>query len=112
MSGNHEGDLAGRGYVKVSDLKDGDVIIEKDFRKYIRYGFVLVNGKSGATYQIFRNMAHTKVWKGGKLIEEICVRIKDKVPPTDNVIAFKVMIESDELAFKKIANVYPMQKAA
>lgn len=48
-----------------------EMVTEKDFKKYLRYGFVLVPGKSGATYQIFRNSWHTKVWKGGKLIEEV-----------------------------------------
>ena len=80
----------------------------------MKYGFVLIEGKSGKTYQIFRNAYHTKVWKGGKLIEEVCVRIKSnlKVPPTDNVIAFRTMIRIDEEEFRKIGNVYKMIKAA
>lgn len=89
-------------------------ITEAEFRKYMKYGFVLVEGRSGKTYQIFRNAHHTKVWKGGKLVEEICVRIKNdlKVPPTDNVIAFRTMILCDENEFKKLGNVYNMTKAA
>lgn len=80
---------------------------ETEFRKYVKYGFVLVPGKSGKTYQVFRSQDHTKVWKGGKLLEEICVRIKDSAcPPTDNVIAFKTMIEADEEHFRKCGNVY------
>lgn len=87
-----------------------EMVTEKEFRKYLRYGFVLVPGKSGATYQIFRNNWHTKVWRGGKLIEEICVRIKNdqKCPPTDNVIAFMAAISADEDEFKKLGNVYKM----
>ena len=90
-----------------------EMISEAEFRKYLRYGFVLVKSRSGKTYQVFRNKWHTKVWKGGKLIEEICVRIKDKnIPPTDNVIAFKTLIEADEEDFKSLGNVYKMAKAA
>ncbi len=88
-----------------------EVVTETEFRRYLKYGFVLVRGKSGDTFQVFRNGAHTKVWRGGKLIEEICVRIGniEKCPPTDNVIAFKTMIESDENEFKKTGNLYNMQ---
>ena len=86
------------------------IVTETEFRKYLKYGFVLVKGASGATYQIFRNKSHTRVFVGGKLVEEICVRIKDAaVPPTDNVIAFLTMISAgDEEAFKKCGNVYRM----
>ena len=88
-------------------------ITESEFRKYIKYGFVLVNGQSGKTYQIFRNEPHTKVWKGGKIIEEICVRIRDRnIPPTDNIIAFKNIIQIDEKEFRKLGNVYKMNRAA
>jgi len=90
-----------------------EMITETEFRKYIKYGFLLVRGTSGNVYQVFRNQSHTKVWKNGKLIEEICVRIdNDEIPPTDNVIAFKVLIEVSEEEFKKRGNVYPMAKAA
>ena len=88
-------------------------ITETEFRKYIKYGFVLVEGQSGKTYQVFRNESHTKVWKGGKVIEEVCVRIRDyKIPPTDNVIAFLNMIQIDENEFRKMGNVYKIQRAA
>jgi hypothetical protein len=86
-----------------------ETITEAEFRKYLRYGFVLVKGQSGKTYQIFKNKSHCKVWLGGKLIEEVCVRIKDvQVPKTDNVIAFKTMIEASEENFKTLGNVYKM----
>ena len=90
-----------------------EMITEREFRKYLRYGFILVKSKSGKTFQVFRNRSHTKVWEGGKLVEEICVRIKDsKIPPTDNVIAFKVAIEADEDAFVSMGNRYNYRQAA
>jgi hypothetical protein len=87
-----------------------EVITEAEFRKYIKYGFIMVKGESGDDYQIFRNKSHTKVWRAGKVIEEVCVRIKheEEAPPTDNVIAFRTIIQSNELAFKKLGNVYKM----
>jgi hypothetical protein len=90
-----------------------EVISEAEFRKYLRYGFVLIKGKSGATYQIFRNRSHTKVWQNGELVEEICVRIPDaKIPPTDKIIAFRQIIQTSEDEFKKLGNVYKMRKVA
>jgi len=89
-----------------------EIITEKEFRNYLRYGFILVKGKSGKVYQIFRNKHHIKVWLNGKVIEEVCVRIKNgKIPPTDNVIAFKIMVEADEAYFHQIGNVYKMRQA-
>jgi hypothetical protein len=90
-----------------------EIISEEEFRKYLRYGFILVKGKSGATYQVFRNASHCKVWLNGQVIEEVCVQIKDKqVPKTDKLIAFKTIIETSEEQFKKLGNVYKMAKAA
>lgn len=86
-----------------------EMITEADFRKYMAHGFILVKGESGRVYQIFRSRAHTIVWEKGEIVEEVCVRIKDrKIPPTDNVIAFKILIETSENEFKKLGNVYNM----
>jgi len=90
-----------------------EMITEMEFRKYMVHGFILVQSQSGKTYQIFRNHEHTKVWYKGQLIEEICVRIADcKIPPTDNLVAFKTMIETDEEDFRKLGNIYSMKEVA
>jgi hypothetical protein len=89
-----------------------DMITEAEFRKYVKYGFISVHGKSGKVYQVFRNRWHTKVFFQGELVEEICVRLKGDVPPTDNVIAFKTMIEADEESFASLGNRYNMREAA
>ena len=90
-----------------------EMVSETDFRKYLKYGFVIVPAISGAQYQIFRNRSHVKVWKNGKCIEEICVNIANhSIPQTDKIIAFKTMIEADEQEFKTFGNVYKMARAA
>lgn len=100
-------DLPQNEQVAIETLREG--ITEAEFRKYMKCGFLLVPSKSGKIYQVFRNKSHTKVWKGGKLIEEICVRLKNvNVPPTDNVIAFRAMIQIDEEEFRKMGNLYKM----
>jgi hypothetical protein len=91
-----------------------EMISESDYRKYLKHGFVLVEGTSGDTYQIFRRSPHTKIWRDGILMEEVCVKLKDfDLPPTDNVIAFIAMVQTNEEEFKALGNRYKMyQKAA
>jgi hypothetical protein len=89
-----------------------EMISESDYRKYLRYGFILTTGRSGKIYQIFA-YGHTKVWEQGVLSDEICVMLKnDKIPHTDRVIALKTMIECSEEEFYRMGNVYKMRKAA
>lgn len=90
-----------------------EMVSEDNFRKYVKYGFINVRGRSGDVYQVFRDRWHTKVWRRGKLVSEVCVRLRSsKVPPTDNVIAFMSMICADEQAFLKAGNVYRMDGVA
>jgi len=89
-----------------------EMISETDYRRFLKYQFILVKGLSGDIYQIFRDQAHTKVWRNGKVKEEVCIRIKDfKVPLTDKLIAFKTIIETDENEFRKLGNVYKFAQA-
>lgn len=84
-----------------------EIITESEYRHYLKYGFILVKALSGRVYQVFRNRNHTRVYEKGQCVQEMCVRIKDaKIPPTDNVIAFKTIIETDEKQFAAISNVY------
>jgi len=84
-----------------------EMVTEKEYRNYIKRGFLVVRGSSGREYQLFRTKWHAKVRERGKIVAEICSRISDhKVPLTDSVIAFKIMIETDESEFEKAGNVY------
>lgn len=86
-----------------------EMISEEEFRKYLKRGFISVRGRSGKDYQIFRDRWHAKVRMRGRVVAEVCSRIKDDhVPMTDNVIAFKTMIEADEAEFERAGNVYRM----
>lgn len=89
-----------------------EMITEAEYRKYVKDGFITVRGQSGKVYQVFRNRSHTKVYYQGELVEEICVRLRGGTPPTDNVIAFKTMIEVDEESFAALGNRYNMRRAA
>lgn len=104
-------DMSGSEITAVETLRE--MISEQEYRKYIKYGFILATNDKGDVYQIFRNDPHTKVWRNGKIIKEVCVRIRDrKIPPTDNLIAFKTMIETDSNEFEKMGNVYKHETEA
>lgn len=86
-----------------------DMLSEPEFKKYLKYGFVSILASSGKVYQVFRNTHHIKVWHKGILEEELCVYIKNpKIPPTDKIIAFLIMIMSDEQDLRQISNRYKM----
>ncbi len=98
-------------WIAIETLRE--MITEQEYRRYIKYGFILVQGASGKIYQIFREDRHIKVWVKGEVVEELCVYIKDtKIPKTDKLIAFKTMIEVNEQEIRNYSNVYQMRKAA
>ncbi len=86
------------------------LVDSREWRRYLSYGFIMTQGPSMLRYQIVRKEHHVKVFSlFGKLLAEICVNLKSSfnTPPTDNVIAKKMMIEGDEHNFWKQSNVYP-----
>jgi len=83
-----------------------DTISEKQWKKYLKDGFVMIQGKSGRTYQVFQNQRHTKVFECGNLIKELCIHTDKKCPPTDHILNMKVLIEQDEQAIWDNSNVY------
>jgi len=104
------GHVHGNEAIAVECLRE--MLSEQEYRKYITHRFVLVKGQSGKTYQILRDECHVKVWNGGIIVEEVCIYIKDHgIPPTDKVVAFKTMIETDEGKFRSMGNVYKMTQA-
>jgi hypothetical protein len=77
------------------------------FKKYLKHGFVTVQGPSGLVYQIRRGHDHIKVWKQGQLVSELCVHLRDRtIPPTDEVVAKMVIVECDEIDIWRRANIY------
>lgn len=90
-----------------------EMISEEEFRRYLKYGFITVESFRGKVYQIFQNNNHVKVWDNGRLIEEVCIYLKNRrIPLTDKVIAFKAIIETDEDEFRSMGNIYNLRKKA
>jgi hypothetical protein len=78
------------------------------WKKYLKYGFVDVLGKSGLIYQIIRGQTHVRVFRQGEKIADLCVGLANRsaMPPTDEVITRMIIVECDEPDIWQRANVY------
>ena len=84
-----------------SDAKPNELValqllrsmVDRDvFKKYLKHGFITVDGPSGLTYQVQRKSHIVKVWKQGTLVSTLCIYVKDQhIPPTDDVVAKMLM---------------------
>ncbi len=83
---------------------------EEEWKRYLRYGFIIVRGESGLVYQIVRNQSHVRVYRGGKKVAELCIYVNGNVPPTDQVIGKKVMVECCEKEIWSRANIHGQSK--
>jgi len=81
------------------------MVDQESFKKYLKHGFVTVQGPSGLLYQIRRQQHQVIVWKNGKQIARLCVYLKDKVPPTDDVVAKILICRYDEIDIWRRANI-------
>jgi hypothetical protein len=83
-----------------------DMLTEKDWRRYLTNGFIMVRGASGYWYQIFHSYCERiRVYKDGKRVKDICIHTDRTCPPTDHVINMKILIEMDEAAMWANGNV-------
>lgn len=73
---------------------------------YLKYGFIEVKGTSHLTYVIHRKNQHVMVYRRkGEKAAEICIYFKN-IPPTDRVLALKIMIECDERDIWRKGNIH------
>lgn len=87
-----------------------DLISEADWRRYVTNGFIMVRGESGKWYQIFRGgEGNVRIYQGGKLFGSVCIHSLD-CPPTDHVIAMKMLVEFDEDAVISEGNFHSGQR--
>jgi len=84
-----------------------DMLTEKDWRRYVTNGFIMVEGKSGKWYQIFNKSAGycVGVFEKNQKIASLCIHTVKDCPPTDHVINMKVLVELDEEQIYKGSNV-------
>lgn len=79
-----------------------DMLSEADWRRYVTNGFVMVRGPSSRWYQIFRS-ERIRVYENNRHTGYLCIHSED-CPPSDHVIAMKILIEFDEDALWAGAN--------
>ena len=120
---NHHGMPARATKVNFNNSKENELValnllrqmvLPEVFKKYLKYGFVIVQGPSGLTYQVTRKSHIIGVWESGHKLATLCVYLKDhNIPPTDEVIAKMLICECDEQDIWKRANVFwqAIQKA-
>lgn len=87
-----------------------DFITEKDWRRYITNGFIMVRGRSGKFYQLFADRSHTVVWEHNEKVKELCVRTDESCPPTDHVITMKALVELDEGQIWNESNIHSVRE--
>lgn len=93
--------------VALSLLKS--MLPSEHWKRYLRYGFVMVKGHSGLLYQIIRRHSHIIVYLRKEKIAELCIHfggLSKKIPPTDEVIGKKIMVELSEMEVWTQANVH------
>ncbi len=82
------------------------MVSEESFKKYLKHGFVTVEGPSGLVYQIIRKGHNMYVWKNGQKVASLCVYLKDNtIPPTDEVVAKILICQCDEIDIWRRANI-------
>lgn len=77
---------------------------QDEFRRYLKYGFVMVRGASGLRYQIMRGRHVVNVWNERGRVDGICVYLQGQYPPTDDTITRMLMAERDELELWRRGN--------
>lgn len=73
-----------------------DMLTEREWRRYVTNGFIMIKGSSGYWYQIFASQDRIRVYKDNKHTHSICLHTDRSCPPTDHVINMKILIEIDE----------------
>lgn len=90
--------------VALSHLKR--TLSAQQWRRYLQYGFVTVQGKSGLQYQIRRSPRGGVVaFYRSDVIAYLCIHGHRSLPPTDRVLTKKLIIECDEERIWKDANI-------
>lgn len=77
---------------------------QDEFRRYLKYGFVMVRGASGLRYQVRRGRHVVDVWNERGRVDGICVYLGGPFPPTDDTITRMLMAERDELELWRRGN--------
>lgn len=80
-----------------------------EYRRLERFAVVV----GDRTYRIRKGMhGNIDVIEDDQVIERLCVYAQGNVPPQDNMLAQKLILETDEEYLRRTANITPMRRAA
>lgn len=82
-----------------------DFLSEKEFRKYLKIGHVVVTGPSGRQY-LLSTSQHVQVFENRQAIARICIHTTKDCPPTDHILNLMFLVMYDEEQVWKGGNVY------
>lgn len=71
---------------------------ERAYRQYVSKGFLSAPSPTqpGVVYQLFPGHRQIRVWKGGQLVETLCIVLQGDYPPTDSLIVRYLLVRTDE----------------
>jgi hypothetical protein len=83
-----------------------DLVSEKEWKRYVTNGYILIKGSSEKIYQIFSNHSQKRirVFEKGNNIHDLCVHSDGGVPDTDHVLNCMLLIKNDEKDFYSMCN--------
>lgn len=75
------------------------------YRQYLKNGYVTIHShQNGKTYQVYPGTKFTHVHDKGKREQDLCIYLAHDFPPTDQLIAKILLIQTDPNHYHHIAN--------
>jgi hypothetical protein len=75
------------------------------YRQYLKNGYVTIhNRQNGKTYQVYPGTKFTHVYDHGQREPDLCIYLAHDFPPTDQLIAKILLIQTDPNHYHRIAN--------
>jgi hypothetical protein len=90
------------------------VLDDENKERYEKSSHIIVKGRSGKSYKIKCGRVHNiyELDQHGREVMQYCVHVINPVPNHDNVLAQKLLIETDEDHFQRLANKTPVRHAS
>jgi len=75
------------------------------YRQYLKNGYVTIHShQNNKTYQVYPGTKFTHVYDKGKREQDLCIYLAHDFPPTDQLIAKILLIQTDPNHYHHIAN--------
>ena len=75
------------------------------YRQFLKNGYVTIHSQqNGKTYQVYPGTKFTHVYDHGQREQDLCIYLAHDFPPTDQLIAKILLIQTDPNHYHRIAN--------